>query len=249
MARNIALDNATGDYITFIDSDDWIPKETFSTMLVVIKEHNVDAVIGESDVSRDNGEIQQHMAIPNEYCKQVIDANSFWKLNGSKSSNFLFTVVWGKLYKKSVWEGLRFDTEATFAEDEYVLPELVDRCQKFYLLDQTVYVQRVSDSSLSRSLFDSKKLKSPDSKLKTCKHLIEKGLFDCAVEKWGIAVGEIILMTNLAEDIETKKQLQYLHKEVCRLGKFIFKYMDTSKKIKFIGYYVGYPILSIIKKK
>lgn len=248
-ARNTALDNATGDYITFIDSDDWCAEDAFSTMLAAIKEHNVDAVIGESDVSTDDGCVQEHIAMPADYCKQEIGVNQFWELNSRKSSNFLFTVVWGKLYKKSVWDDLRFDTEATFAEDEYVLPELVERCQKFYLLDQTVYVQRVSDSSLSRSLFDSKKLKSPDSKLKTCKHLIEKGLYDCAVEKWGIAVGEIILMTKLAEDTVTKKEIKLLHKEVCRLGMFLFKYMSVSKKLKFIVYYIGYPVISNIKKK
>ncbi len=41
-ARNIALDMATGEYITFLDSDDWLPKRAVETLMTLTSKHNAD---------------------------------------------------------------------------------------------------------------------------------------------------------------------------------------------------------------
>ena len=246
-SRNTALDAATGDYITFIDSDDWITDGAFASMLKAIKENDVDAVIGGFDRVQEDGQLMERNTIPDDYKNQIVSEEIFWELNSLKTSNYLFTVVWGKLFRHEIWKELRFGDGIRFAEDEYVLPELVKKCKTFFLLDQIVYNQTYSQGSLSRSAFDGNKLGSPESKLITCKYLIEKGLCEYAVEKWGIAVGEVILMTKLVNDDTTRKKVKALGKEAARLGKSLAKYMDTKKKCKFLAFYIGYPIFSLIK--
>lgn len=44
VARNIGIENSTGKYITFIDSDDWIDKYAYEKMLEQMKKNNVDVV-------------------------------------------------------------------------------------------------------------------------------------------------------------------------------------------------------------
>ena len=246
-ARNAGLDIAKGKYISFLDSDDIIAPNGLEAMLTAITTNNVDAVIGEYQSIYEDGTVLQRGTIPENISGKIIDSKEYWILNSKKETNFLFTVVWGKLFKKEIWESLRFDDGARFAEDEYILPELVSRCNSFYLLNKPVYTQYMALGSLSRSAFSFTKLNSPESKLLTCDHLISKKLYSCAVEKWGIAVGEILLMTKLAKDSSTRVKINTLHKKICKLGFILFKHMDVNKKIKFIGYFIGYPFYSFIK--
>ena len=248
-ARNTGLDAATGKYITFLDSDDYISPGAFTSMLKTIRDNGVDAVIGQFDIFSENGALIGKGLIPDGFKSSIIDSKTFWKLNSMKQCNILFTVVWGKLFKKDIWENLRFADGVRFAEDEYVLPELVRRCNSFYLLDHNVYQQIASIDSLSRSVFDGNKLNSPDSKLRTCKYLIEQGLNDCAVEKWGIAVGEIMLMTRLADGDVIREKIKMLQWESVALGQRLFASMDVKKKCKYLGYRIGYPLYYAIYGK
>ena len=245
-ARNAALDVATGDYITFLDSDDCLAEDSLIRMVTAMKEYGVDAVIGEYDVVSDQGSVTGRGAIPDEFKSKIISEKEFWELNSNKSCNYLFTVVWGKLYKKEIWKDLRFGAGLRFAEDEYLMPGLIERCSRIYLLGEKVYEMTASSGSLTRSSFDNNKLTSPDSKLKTCRFLMQKGFFDCAVEKWGIAVGEVILMTKLVRDIESKKTIKSLYDETIGLGRQLLKYMDFQKKCKYLAYRIGYPFYKMI---
>lgn len=44
-ARNTGIEKSTGDYLIFLDSDDWIEKETLERCLLALKEHNADMVM------------------------------------------------------------------------------------------------------------------------------------------------------------------------------------------------------------
>lgn len=53
-ARNTGIDAATGEYIIFLDSDDWIEKNTLSRCFEAIVEHNVDMVMFSANAFADN---------------------------------------------------------------------------------------------------------------------------------------------------------------------------------------------------
>lgn len=245
-ARNVGLDIASGDFITFLDSDDYLPQDALAYMVDVINKKTVDMVIGSYDVVTDEGNILERKAIPSEFMENSFGRNEFWRLNSSKIYNMMFTVVWGKLYRKGVWKKIRFGTGVRFAEDEFVLPELIDNCKSFCCLDHCVYIQTSLLGSLSRSTFNYHKLNSPESKLITCEYLIRKGLYAYAVEKWGIAVGEILLMTKLSKDLDAKNKLNVLQRKSILLGKILFEYMNINKKIKYIGYIFSYPFYTLL---
>ncbi len=46
-SRNLGIEMATGDYISFIDSDDWLESESYEHLISCFVEHKVDAVIFE----------------------------------------------------------------------------------------------------------------------------------------------------------------------------------------------------------
>ena len=49
-ARNKALDICRGDYISFVDSDDWLEPETYDSVMQAIHQHNVDVVLFAANV-------------------------------------------------------------------------------------------------------------------------------------------------------------------------------------------------------
>jgi glycosyltransferase involved in cell wall biosynthesis len=246
-ARNVGLDNATGEYITFLDSDDLLAPEALQNMLFAISKYNVDVVVGEYDIISADDTLIGKGVIPSDYTNQIIDTKTFFELNSRKECNFLFTVLWSKLFKKSIWDNLRFKDGIRFAEDEYILPELTSICCSYYLLDTTVYQQITSNDSLIRSAFNINKLNSPESKLFTCKYLISLSYYEYAIEKWGIAAGEILLMTKLANDAEASIKVRHLYKGSIVLGRQLFKHMNNKKRIKFLGYKIIYPFLALKK--
>ena len=58
-ARNYALDKATGEYLFFLDSDDWIEKNTLERLINTVEDNNVDFVLFEATVTDETGSERQ----------------------------------------------------------------------------------------------------------------------------------------------------------------------------------------------
>ena len=114
-ARNAGLDIATGQYIFFVDSDDYIEPETLETMLTTMQSNSVDIVVaGVKPFYKGKDK-------PTSFDGMVgyFDTNDrATKLSSDKILN-LPAVAWGKLYKKSIIDkyNMRFDV-GLINEDE-----------------------------------------------------------------------------------------------------------------------------------
>jgi glycosyltransferase involved in cell wall biosynthesis len=119
-ARNAGIDVATGDYITFVDSDDWIADNTYATLL-----HNM----GDNDILEypiaDRLPLQNHV---------YHDADTYWL----HSQAYLHTYAWNKLYKRSLFDDIRYPVGKVF-EDVYTLPLLLRAATTIATTDKGCY--------------------------------------------------------------------------------------------------------------
>lgn len=149
-ARNAALDICTGDYIGFVDSDDWIEPEMFETLITGLTEAQADiAVCGRFE------EYQGHSVAHRWPEARVMDREE--ALGELLRNDRLQNLVWDKLYRRALFEGIRFPVGKTF-EDMAVMHWLFLRAQRVVCLPEAMYhyLQRpdsiVGDISLKNRL-------------------------------------------------------------------------------------------------
>lgn len=116
IARNLGLDNATGEYIMFVDSDDWIEKNTLECVYNNLKKYSYDCLlfgfIIEKNKSRNNVMISKQDVCYNNR-SEIISVLPELILNE------YINPLWNKVYKKSIIENmnLRFDKTIHLGED------------------------------------------------------------------------------------------------------------------------------------
>lgn len=108
-ARNAGLENASGEFIAFIDSDDFIHPRYFETLLNCLTETNADmAVCGcRKYTENENVDVEAYLHI--KYRK--IDDQEFFKHYYTRH------MIWARLYRKTHLRNIRFTADVRMADD------------------------------------------------------------------------------------------------------------------------------------
>lgn len=133
-ARNLALDAATGDYVTFVDSDDYLEADGYQSMLELALSENVTLVsAGRYDVSARTGEKKVGLCPKRQ---EIITAEEalgrLFTWDGCDSSPC------DKLFHRSLFAGIRFPLHSG-CEDVAIVYKLVEAAGKVALLDKPFY--------------------------------------------------------------------------------------------------------------
>ena len=107
-ARNAGLNIATGDYIGFVDSDDWIEFDMYKKMIECILKQNVDVVQCGMILNYENSEKKDFILNNIKNCHSPIE---------SYLSDNIRPEVCNKLYKRSIIGTTRFNEDTKFGED------------------------------------------------------------------------------------------------------------------------------------
>ena len=131
-ARNIGLDHAFSNdnikYITFVDSDDVISPKYLEILYNTMMAEQSDMCIAESKTLRE-GELFEDQF--DNYVESSEDLESFWLKYNSP-------IVWGKLYKKSIFDEIRYP-EGVIFEDEATTYKAVFKCKRITHCNAVIY--------------------------------------------------------------------------------------------------------------
>ncbi len=137
-ARNAALQVCGGDYITIVDSDDYVLPEAFGICIENITKYNLDSFTFGSFRSGNGygGSGRISLSLEDHH-----DA----RLAGTLANEGAF--AWGAVVKRKVWEGIYYPEGRVF-EDSVVAPFLIDRIWRCGHIDREMYYYRKTPNSI-----------------------------------------------------------------------------------------------------
>ena len=144
-ARNSGLDAATGEYVAFIDSDDWVHPRYFQSMLNCMEHMKADVVVCECRKFSLGEEVEIDSIIKPHYRK--LNAKQFY--NGG----YTRYMIWAKLLRRKDIENIRFDPSVhSLIDTLYNLRVVANIMEpKVYVTDAQMYYYLQRPGSLVRS--------------------------------------------------------------------------------------------------
>ena len=177
-ARNTGIDNATGEYLYFIDADDYIEPNVLATLHVAIEETDARmAVGGLVKVDQDGNFISRSLVQP-----IMVGERDYWL--GFESArgtiNHLeYTVSWGKLFDSGLFSNLRFAL-GKIHEDEFIIHSLVAEAETVVFADTDGYRYVQSPGSIMHKLKASDCLDAAEAFLDREAYFESRNWFDLA---------------------------------------------------------------------
>lgn len=145
--KNYGLERANGEYIIFLDSDDYIDSAMYKKMLKKAEEENADVVVCDIKLVYDNGADEQiwpcTVSAREDTFSQVIDMS-------------MMPASWNKIVKRELYNGLSFPVGLN-NEDVAVTPIVLARANKIAIVNDVYYNYYQRSGSIQNSSFSEKR--------------------------------------------------------------------------------------------
>lgn len=224
-ARNAGIDAASGDYITFVDSDDYIAPQMIQTLLQYAIDKEADISVCNYYKVFENGEklyqpktVQEKVMTNLEAMEDIFTA-----------SNLCEVITWNKLYAAHLFK----DTEIRFPvgkihEDNFTTYKLFYAAEKVVYVDIPLYYYVQRNDSIMGKAFDERRLQIMEAVEQT-KAFVDE--YDLPLSKQAENY-EMLMYFNLLNDmILNHVKYEAIQKKICR---FLLHHQEDYNKNPYV---------------
>lgn len=180
--RNVGLAQADGDYITFVDADDYLFPDALQRLYNRMQADDSDMVIANCIRLYEDGSCGDPC---HAYPAVCMDKSAF--LHHMTDIDAVPVCPWGKLYRRACMEGITYPT-VRVGEDMMTFPDVVDRCHRISMENQPVYYYFQRGDSLMRGLNQQTKTEHCRAVIHMTRYLWDNGCCDGAATWYATAV-------------------------------------------------------------
>lgn len=227
-ARNYGIERAAGEYLGFVDSDDYIHKEMYERLYSLIREYDADlAECKLTDVY--NGKVRSAGKET-----EVVVVNSETAIDYAFKAEIASVAAVDKLYRRSLFDHIRYPEGKTI-EDGYVIVDILSECNRVVISSEELYYYVHRKGSITTNAFSKKNLDAIDTYEKNYRIIKDKypAILDTAKMRlcWAnFYVLDKIIYDNSEENKETKKKVISFLRKNCG---FILRNEQFTKGRKF----------------
>jgi len=248
-ARNIGLDKALGDYIFFVDSDDYLDLRMIEVLYNNMKKYKADISmcnyirVDNYDVKVSNNEEQI------EIYSNIQALNRLYKDTYTFHEDYaLFIAPWNKLYKKELFDNLRYPIGKIY-EDGATIYKVLYKSNKIVHTNQILYYYYQSPNSISRKKFDKTRLDRLDAFKGQMEFYKDKGLNELYFYAFNTYLNMFIEYYSLANIVGQPEMAEYMKNKFKKEFKKAKKELNLSKeRIEYLNEFL-YPKLYGVKAK
>lgn len=146
-ARNSATDIARGEYITYVDSDDYIEPNMIETLYEELQKNHAQMSVISAEIF-----FEDETKVSNGHGNQIFVYNKEKALDCFLFNDYLTPCVCGKLYDNKLWKEIRCP-EGKLFEDQFTTYKLIDLCEKIVYVTTPLYHYRKRAGSIGHSNF------------------------------------------------------------------------------------------------
>ncbi len=241
-SRNVGIDKANGEYLCFVDSDDYIALDMIEKLYIALYENAADlSICNFKYVSEDGSRKFNNANLPIH--DEVLSGKDILLNKLFENKSWYWVVAWNKLYKRNLFQEVRYPV-GKIHEDEFVIHKLLSNCRKVACISEMLYFYMQRNGSIMGEV------RNNPNKIDKIEAMFSRAVFFTQNETLKakaidvlsssiIKYSEINAESVLSKSKKSRKRLQCLYRETYKAVANLNLSVSSKQIIKFKLYYIS----------